>query len=184
MTPAELRADLDRLGLSQADLARLCRTTPAAVSLWLADGANARAVPGYAEAVLRQHEAITTLPGLRAAERRYRWLLDQARPTFSRDEALAICGALNGIMFPDPQAVALLADEVAACERLSPSHRAMLCGRLFELSPVEAMAVVDAVEQFWSLVAAGTPAEDALAEVGLAEDALAEVGADRLDDTE
>ena len=49
MTPAELRAALSRLGLSQAEAARRMGMTPEAVAHWLS---GRRAIPKYVEALV------------------------------------------------------------------------------------------------------------------------------------
>jgi hypothetical protein len=54
MTPADLRAALSRLGLSQVGLARLLRVSPQTVRNWCAppDRASSAPIPPWAVAVL------------------------------------------------------------------------------------------------------------------------------------
>lgn len=61
MTPTELRATLDRLGLSQAVLARMVDTERQAVWRWLLDPAhaNARATPHWLPSWLAMFERLT-----------------------------------------------------------------------------------------------------------------------------
>lgn len=63
MTPDDLRALTDQLGISQVDLSRLIEVMPRAVSIWLS---GERAIPGSVVAYL---SLLASLPSaLRAAE--------------------------------------------------------------------------------------------------------------------
>jgi len=158
MTADELAALRRRRSLTQAELADWLGYDVRSVRRWEAGSPIPRSV-------VVALDAVALLPGLRAAERRYRWLLDRHRPRFIRAEALAILGALNGIIFPDPEAALLLWATVE-----DAGGDADLVARLSDLSAVEAMAVVDAVERFWQASAAGEAADDALAASGLVHD--------------
>ena len=63
MDRQDLRATLERLGISQSDLARLVDVTPRAVSLWMV---GARGVPGTVAAYVQLLESLPL--GMRQAE--------------------------------------------------------------------------------------------------------------------
>jgi hypothetical protein len=85
---------------------------------------------------------------------RYYFLLPRALPTFSDAEASLIVDALNGTIF-HPETIGLLWAEIDEAVRnagLAEKWRvdgAALVSRLRDLSFVEALAIVDAVERFW-----------------------------------
>lgn len=85
---------------------------------------------------------------------RYLGLLPLALPTFTEEEALCICQALNGILVVEPRTAQYLYASVQTEYRLGGLNTEgvdipALVERLAHLSIFECMAVHDAVEQFW-----------------------------------
>lgn len=61
MTPADLRSALDRLGLTQAALARRCQQSPVTVARWLTPAAlkSARAIPSWLASWIAMYGRLT-----------------------------------------------------------------------------------------------------------------------------
>lgn len=102
---------------------------------------------------------------------RYYELLRRSLPTFTREEAGAICDACNGTLW-EPWSMSLLWADVADCEGLGEKwgiDQAALVARLRGLTYPELVATADAVERFWT--SSGTYAisdtDDALVACGL-----------------
>jgi len=102
----------------------------------------------------RQADRSFSETGRRMLER-YLYLLQVSMPDFSEAEASLIVDALNGTIF-HKETVSLLWAEIEDASRsggLAEKWQidgASLLARLRDLTPFEALAVVDAVEQFWS----------------------------------
>ena len=82
---------------------------------------------------------------------RYYNVLQAHLPTFSMNEALFLCDALNGVRCsPDTLRVNLLAsDEFVSAEKWDVDGTSFL-ERIKSLSYVESLAVIDAVERVWN----------------------------------
>lgn len=90
---------------------------------------------------------------------RYYALLARELPTFTESEAMLLCDVMNGTL-TEPHTASLLwanvsdALEDGYAEKWHVDGLALVA-RLRHLSPIQAMAVCDACERFWHLVASG-----------------------------
>jgi hypothetical protein len=165
MTPEELVRRRKALGHTQESVASVFGVSERQVQNW--EAGHGKKIPAYVGLMLDWIEHQRTC---RTTEQRYRWLLDRALPTFSEAEALAICDALNGVIWPDLIAVPLVGENVRAATGLDVRHgvdQDALADRIGALAPVGQLAVIDAAERFWSAVAAGQDTDAALAASGL-----------------
>jgi hypothetical protein len=96
--------------------------------------------------------------------------------TFSEAEASAICDALNGTMLDSPDTYRFAWAEIADADRLNGLGEKWgvdgqaLAARVRALHPAELVALVDAVDRFWTITthdASARPAREVLIEVGL-----------------
>ena len=96
---------------------------------------------------------------------RYYDLLAEALPAFPRPQALLICDALNGTLFhettsPARQLSYELHDVPPALYEKHKVDKKTLVNRVADLSPAEALAVIDAVERFWNGTSEGLTVTD------------------------
>jgi hypothetical protein len=82
---------------------------------------------------------------------RYYEALNRARPTFSRDEALAIIEVCNGTLW-EPWSIPLLWASVSDAKGLGERwsiDQAALVDRLRALTYIEILAIIDSAERVW-----------------------------------
>jgi hypothetical protein len=97
--------------------------------------------------------------------KRYYDLLAEALPALRRPQALLICEALNGTLFletasPARQLSYELHDVPPALYEKHKVDKKTLVNRVADLSPAEALAVIDAVERFWNGTSEGLTVTD------------------------
>ena len=83
---------------------------------------------------------------------RYYETLSRSMPTYTREEAMALCDACNGTLW-EPWSVMLLWANIADAEGLGQKWRIdqdELVGRLRGMRYAELMATVDGIERFWA----------------------------------